>query len=212
MNTLKKVFIFIGAIILCAAGYLAFWLWEGVKLYADRDFINFCSSASPFEVEAKIRSGANINAKYYTSDQPYSASNDGSPILVKLAYLGTKPGVFDVLIKAGSDVNARDNEGRTALMWAAFTARSNEAIPALIRAEADVNAKDNWGETALMYAVKGGGSAEIIAALINAGADVNAVSNEGKTALTMAEQNVQLLGRQQDFMVVDSLRRAGARR
>lgn len=75
-----------------------------------------------------------------------------------------------ILIKAGANVNATTTSGMTPLMMA----QSAAVCKALIKAGADINAKDADGWTALMY--NGYKTAEACQALIDAGADVNAVS------------------------------------
>lgn len=90
------------------------------------------------------------------------------------------------LIKAGADVNARDNKGRTPLMHMKTEFALIEDIDdgeffvkTLVAAGADVNAKDNNGMTALMNIPDD----KAIIALVKAGADVNARDNLGRTAL-----------------------------
>jgi len=81
-----------------------------------------------------------------------------------------------MLIKAGADVNARNNEGRTALMHASWlTGPQNEqvqieVVKTLIDAGADVNPKDNDGKTALYYAEVGKKRQKLVDLLKRAGA------------------------------------------
>ncbi len=56
------------------------------------------------------------------------------------------------LLKAGADIEARDNDGRTALMWAAGHNPNSEVIMALLKAGANANAKDSKEKTAFDYA------------------------------------------------------------
>ena len=154
------------------------------------NFIALCGSGSLQEVVDAIKNGANVNAW---------TSYEGTPLLV--AVRTPNPDVVTALIKAGADVNARDNsyndylKGKTPLIMAmavVSTSHRKEVmlmLTALIKAGADVNAKDNEGMTALMWAISTyhySSEVEMVAALIKAGADVNAKSNDGATALILA--------------------------
>lgn len=98
-----------------------------------------------------------------------------SDLLIKLA------------IKAGADVNARNENGCTPLMMAAKVGDQNEdIIKLLLTFGADVNLKDNKGETALM---KAGVSEKIIKLLISSGADIEAKNNRGETVLMQAAKS-----------------------
>ena len=83
------------------------------------------------------------------------------------------PEQITALIKAGADVNAKDNYAWTPLMYAAMNPRP-EVIAALVKAGADVNAKSKDGETPLMIAAAKNSNLDVIAAMVKAGADVNA--------------------------------------
>jgi ankyrin repeat protein len=112
-----------------------------------------------------------------------------------------RPEVLKALLKAGADVNARENWfGETALMWAAAE-NHPDAVHVLIEAGTDVNARSrlldvprrrtgqsvlplgNW--TALMHAARQG-SLEGVRALIDEGADLDLVDPDGATALVIA--------------------------
>jgi ankyrin repeat protein len=55
---------------------------------------------------------------------------------------------LNLLLKAGADVNARDNEGKTPLMYA----KDAEAVEILLQTGSEINAVDHAGKTALDYA------------------------------------------------------------
>jgi len=96
----------------------------------------------------------------------------------------------DLLIKAGADLNLKDNGGLTALMKAAGQG-SPECVDLLIKAGADLNLKDKAGMTALMKAA-GQGSPECVDLLIKAGADLNLKDRcEENTALSLAKSETE---------------------
>ena len=69
------------------------------------------------------------------------------------------PEIVTVLIKAGTDINAKDNDGMTALMYAAgnkmyYPHIASKVVTVLIKAGSDINAKDNDGKRALDHAMR----------------------------------------------------------
>jgi ankyrin repeat protein len=87
-------------------------------------------------------------------------------------------------IKAGIDINAKEEDGRTALLIAAE--KGDAAMAALLAdSGADVNARDVDGYTALMYAAYKG-NLEIAELLLSHKADVHARDKDGWTALRFA--------------------------
>jgi ankyrin repeat protein len=87
-------------------------------------------------------------------------------------------------IKAGIDINAKEDDGRTALLIAAE--KGDAGMAALLAdSGADVNARDVDGYTALMYAAYKG-NLELAELLVNHGADVHAKDKDGWTALRFA--------------------------
>lgn len=75
-----------------------------------------------------------------------------------------------MLLKAGADVNIRNDYDATALLWAA---RDGEKAQLLIEHGADVNAQSKQGRTPLMVASMRRGGASIVALMLAKGADVN---------------------------------------
>ncbi|HJZ12402.1 MAG TPA: ankyrin repeat domain-containing protein, partial [Acidobacteriota bacterium] len=92
--------------------------------------------------------------------------------------------IVDILLKAGADINARDDDGYTALMLAAQFGHT-ETLQRLLTARADIEARDKNGETALMKAAS---HSRLLAvkALIASRARVNSKDNHGITALMKA--------------------------
>ena len=85
---------------------------------------------------------------------------------------------FDVLLKAGADVNKADKNGTTALIKAAESG-STWCVNALLAAGARVNKFDNEGFSPLMSATCANNS-EVVGCLIKAGAKIN-IASESKS-------------------------------
>ena len=75
---------------------------------------------------------------------------------------------FHLGVKAGANINARNDTGYTALMFA-IQYQQSEVVQILIESKADVNAKNNYGYSAMAIA-KNIGNARIIELLKQAGA------------------------------------------
>jgi hypothetical protein len=97
------------------------------------------------------------------------------------------------LLKAGADVNSRDEYGGTALARASY--RDNQDLVKLLLAQPGIKLDQTNvdGETALMMAAENG-HAEIVDMLLKAGADVRIADEAGATAITRAQKT---LARQQ---------------
>ncbi len=108
------------------------------------------------------------------------------------------------LIKAGADVNARNDYGATALQEAAERGDAG-MIHTLLRAHANVESANDEGQTALMTVARVG-SVDAAKTLIKAGADVNAVEKwRGQTALMWASAQ----GNPEMVAAADQIRRQG---
>ena len=121
-----------------------------------------------------------------TADETGTSSN--SKISVKLPdmdiHTATLLGDLNAIqqhIKAGSDLNEKDDYGSSPLIIAT-TFGKTEAAMALIGAGADVNCKNNDGSTPLHTAAFLC-RIEIVEALLENGADKNIKNNFGSTAL-----------------------------
>ena len=94
-------------------------------------------------------------------------------------------------IKAGADVNSRNQYHKTPCMLAAICGRVN-CVDMLLEAAAGANVKDQYDKTALFYAVESGRPA-CVQRLIQAGADVNVTSTWGTTPLMYAARRPHVL-------------------
>jgi len=106
---------------------------------------------------------------------------DGGTPLHRAAELNVDVVVFEALIAAGADVNARNRAQETPLH---ITARESylDAAEVLIRERADVNARDLIQATPLHYAAMAD-SVPIARALLMQGADRDAMDHKGNTPL-----------------------------
>ena len=129
----------------------------------------------------------------------------GEPALFMAAAYNEQPTVAQVLISAGSDVDASLEGGVTALMMAAAVNPNPEVVEILLAAGADVNARTVSGASpllvatgydshedgisALMMAAAVNPNPEVVESLLAAGADLNARTGTGQTALMDAARN-----------------------
>ena len=113
----------------------------------------------------------------------------------------------ELILKAGTNINAKDADGMTALMHAANFAR-DKVTKLLLKHGADAKIRDSSGKTALMYAADHEED-DVARLLLEHGADVNAKDKSGNTALMFAadhqEDNVArlLLGHGADVNAKD---------
>ena len=158
--------IFVVAILIAVMAVLLYGVRS--KRTNDKQVLDMCKDGDTQGGLEATNSGITVDTK----DDKYSRTE----LMLAAANGHTK--IIDTLLRAGANVNAKDNNGGTALMNAARCGRT-ETVNALLKAGADIHAKDNFGDTALMVAK----NAEIVNALLNAGAYINATDESGRTAL-----------------------------
>ncbi len=95
--------------------------------------------------------------------------------------------MVQALLRAGADVNARDESKQTVLMQLGEEATS-EILWDLINAGAKLNLKNEDGNTALMALAMVNNSC-VLSTLLQAGARVDEKNNDGETALILAASN-----------------------
>ena len=96
----------------------------------------------------------------------------------------------DELLKAGSQILARDSIGRTCLHYAACSDSTN-LVTLILGKEPDlVTARDTYGRTALHYSVWNGTAEQvnIVKRLLESKAEVDALDEEGMTSLHFAAE------------------------
>jgi ankyrin repeat protein len=93
----------------------------------------------------------------------------------------------EILLRAGAEVNVKDQDGLTGLYWAARFGFPG-VIETLLDARAEVDVKDKDGLTGLYWAALFG-FAEIVENLLSAGAEVNIRDKEGLAALDRAQRH-----------------------
>ena len=133
----------------------------------------------PEALDLLIRAGANVNFQDST----------GVSMLMRFSEEG-KTAFVATLIKAGADLNAKDNSHETALFYALYDVdgKTRDAFKLLIAAGADINVADKDGNTALMFDLQDDGKdrESTIYPLIGAGSVNTVVNDDGSTALMTA--------------------------
>ena len=96
------------------------------------------------------------------------------------------PGDIERAIKAGANLEARNEYGETPLLVAIEHNENSGVVAVLIEGGADMNAKDENGETALITATENREDTDVLMMLLKAGADVNETDEDGDIALHYA--------------------------
>jgi ankyrin repeat protein len=153
---------------------------------------------SPAERQARdealallLAAGADPNGRIDKMDS-FHSGNLGLPFLCFAARVHS-PGLTDLLLKAGADVNIPSSKNITPLMilglFPPYPATRENFEPflrtarRLLAAGAGVHREDEQGDSALLYSLT---SPELAALLLQAGARVNAATGSGWTPLTWA--------------------------
>jgi len=156
--------------------------------FAVDDFFYTDVSESDKESIAKllIDTKADVNA----------ANTNGETILIRAINTGqstTNPAIVAELLRAGANIEQRDQYGETPLMAATAHDPTGVFTKLLIENRAQVNARTStnskWakGYTPLMCAVASSdASPDVVTLLIKDGAEVNTVNDDGLTALDLA--------------------------
>ena len=111
-----------------------------------------------------------------------TSGSAGRTVLHRAASDATDPGIIEVLLDRGANIDAKDAYGRTPLMDAVGRGKVPEIAKALLDGGADTKAREFvYGKTALHFAIVPRSSPLIAALLIESGADINAKDGEDRT-------------------------------
>jgi len=132
-----------------------------------------------------INAGANVNAAY---DKPYDEKNGTTALMFAAQDLYVNDAkIFQAMVDAGAEVNAKNDGGETVLLLAASNAGDPEVIEILVKGGANIEEKDKNGRTPLMRAVLNDNKPFIAIKFLELKADVNAVNeSNGRTPIFYA--------------------------
>ena len=125
----------------------------------------------------------------YGANVEYYGEESASTRLIWAAEHHSSPGMIELLIEAGADVNETDLSERTPLMFAVSNDQyvyNSKVIETLLSNGADVKCRDLYDKTALIYACQKINDLDTFSMLIKADSDVNAKDKYGCTPLMMA--------------------------
>ena len=118
----------------------------------------FWKTATPAQVQAKIKKGADVNAR---------DKHGWTPLMLASGF-NTNVAVLKALLKADADVEASSKYGMTSLMAAARYNENVDVLKVLLKAGADVEASSKSGMTSLMAAAEFNQNLAFIKALLKA--------------------------------------------
>ena len=140
----------------------------------NRDFLDRVMMRDIIRVRELLKGGADVNVR--------DKEHNETPLMLAVRF--ADPAMVQLLLDAGSEVNARDDLGRTALFHAPVP---SEVFEALHSAGADVHARDDEGNTILMRKVSESASLADVEELLARGVDQGVKNDAGETALDIAE-------------------------
>ncbi|HLF35701.1 MAG TPA: ankyrin repeat domain-containing protein, partial [Cyclobacteriaceae bacterium] len=117
---------------------------------------------------------------------PQGSLNTGINALMYASYRGNCD-IINIFIKAGIDINVREESGKNALYYA-IEGNSAEAVKYLVKAGADRLVDINEQQTALMQAVKSPDRIDMIPMLIDLGENINERNKSGSALIAAACQ------------------------
>lgn len=138
-----------------------------------------CERSNPFDVKAAIQSGADVN-ELHEGQTPLS-------YVVAFAWFHKLAlNYAEQLLRAGADVNRRDQQANTPLHIVAEHSNDNHHLAFLLfEYGANQHLKNKEGNTPLHLASMSGGY-QVVDYILSAGAQVNGKNNKGMTPLHLA--------------------------
>ncbi len=174
--------------------------------------VHCCASRCLTVVQMMVEAGADVNGVTDYGSTPLMSCGDNYQITQFLLKHKAEPNAVDkkgrnalhhaarrfcdsspairVLLKAGIDIESKDNDGMTALMLACRTNRADTVV-SLLEKGADIDAVDNKGVSVTQHAIDGGYRYPVYElnawrGLVGFDPDVNRRDSKGRTPLMSA--------------------------